>query len=97
MMEIGKAKIRAKSSVTRAGFGPFLPRFAGCGRIGDVNLSHYLTMDPHMLIGLVNTELRNHCDSLEDLVKTHNLDPEKLIKVLEKAGYVYHPEQNQFR
>lgn len=62
-----------------------------------MNLSHYLTMDPHLLLGLLNTELRNHCESLEDLVKTHNLDPELLIEKMATAGYIYHPEQNQFR
>jgi hypothetical protein len=62
-----------------------------------MNLSHYLTMDPHLLLGLLNTELRNHCDSLDDLVKTHNLDPERLIEIMTAAGYDYHPEQNQFR
>ncbi|HVJ47210.1 MAG TPA: DUF4250 domain-containing protein [Luteolibacter sp.] len=54
-------------------------------------------MDPHLLLGLVNTELRNHCDSLDDLVKTHDLDPDELTGRLEKAGYVYQPAQNQFR
>jgi len=62
-----------------------------------MDLSNYLQMDPHLLIGLVNTELRNHCDSLDDLVKTHDLDPEALIDKLEKADYVYQPAQNQFR
>jgi hypothetical protein len=62
-----------------------------------MNLSHYLAMDPHLLLGLLNTELRNHCESLEDLVKTHNLDPQALIDKMAATGYVYHPEQNQFR
>lgn len=63
----------------------------------SMNLSHYLTMDPHLLLGLINTELRNHCESLDDLVKTHNLDLERLIEKMAAADYVYHPEQNQFR
>lgn len=54
-------------------------------------------MDPHLLVGLVNTELRNHCDSLEDLVKTHNLDQLLLEQKLAAADYIYRPEQNQFR
>jgi len=54
-------------------------------------------MDPHLLLGLVNTELRNHCDSLEDLVKTHHLDKSAFVDKLGAAGYVYQPEQNQFR
>lgn len=54
-------------------------------------------MDPHLLYGLVNTELRNHCESLEDLVKTHDLDEEVLLGRLGEAGYVYRPELRQFR
>ncbi len=54
-------------------------------------------MDPHLLVGLVNTELRNHCDSLDDLVKTHNLDEEALRQKLAEADYEYRAERNQFR
>lgn len=54
-------------------------------------------MDPHLLLGLLNTELRNHCDSLDDLVKTHDLDAEALTAKMAAAGYIYQPEQNQFR
>ena len=43
-------------------------------------------MDPHLLVGLVNTELRNHCDSLEDLVKTHGLEHESLVEKLQSAN-----------
>lgn len=62
-----------------------------------MNLSNYLKMDPHLLVGLLNTELRNHCDSLDDLVKTHDLDPVALVAKMAAAGYIYQAEQNQFR
>ena len=62
-----------------------------------VDLSTYLRMDPHFLLGLLNTELRNHCDSLDDLVKTHGLDAKKLVEKMAKAGYDYVAAQNQFR
>ena len=62
-----------------------------------MNLSNYLQMDPHLLLGLINTELRNHCHSLEDLVKTHYLSMAELVGKLAVAGYIYQPEQNQFR
>lgn len=62
-----------------------------------MDLSKFLKMDPHLLVGLLNTELRNHCESLDDLVKTHNLDPELLIVKMTAAEYIYQPEQNQFR
>jgi hypothetical protein len=62
-----------------------------------MDLSNYLSMDPHLLVGLLNTELRNHCDSLDDLVKTHDLDPKLLIDLMAASGYLYRSEQNQFR
>ena len=50
-----------------------------------------------MLVGLVNTELRNNSESLQDLVKTHHLDEDLLVARLAAAGYLYQPDQNQFR
>ena len=54
-------------------------------------------MDPHLLVGLVNTELRNHASSLEDLCRTHDLEEKELQARLSKAGYEWRPEQKQFR
>ena len=62
-----------------------------------VDLSNYLQMDANLLLGLLNTELRNHCESLDDLVKTHDLDEESLVAKMAKSGYTYQSEQNQFR
>jgi Domain of unknown function (DUF4250) len=62
-----------------------------------MNLTHFSDMDPHLLVGLLNTELRNHCESLDDLVKTHALDADQLIQKMAEADYIYQPEQNQFR
>ena len=54
-------------------------------------------MDPHLLVGLLNTELRNHAESLDDLAKTHGLPLEGLVLRMEAAGYSYRKEQRQFR
>jgi len=62
-----------------------------------MDFSKWKNMDPHLLVGLVNTELRNHSESLDDLVKTHDLPEDDLIRKLEEAGYGYRAEQNQFR
>lgn len=62
-----------------------------------MNLQNFQQMDPHLLVGLVNTELRNHAESLEDLVKTHALDEEALRERLAKGGYEYQAAQKQFR
>jgi len=59
--------------------------------------TQFESIDPHLLVGLVNTELRNHADSLEDLCATHDLDPAALLARLSSADYHYRPEQNQFR
>ncbi len=67
------------------------------GQIPGMDFSKYLEMEPHLLVGLVNTEMRNHSDSLEDLVKTHGISEEALMKKLSDAGYEYRCEQKQFR
>ena len=54
-------------------------------------------MDPHLLVGLVNTELRNHSNSLDDLCRTHEVDAASLQARLASADYHYQKEQNQFR
>lgn len=67
-------------------------------KIGAVmKLDRYETMDVHLLFGLVNTELRNHAESLHDLCRTHDLDEEKLCTRLATADYEYVAELNQFR
>lgn len=62
-----------------------------------MDLSNYLNMDPNLLVGLVNTELRNQSESLDDLVKTHHLEIDALVSRLAEVGYDYMPEQRQFR
>lgn len=62
-----------------------------------MDFSGYLGMDPHLLVGLVNTELRNQSESLEDFLKTHDLNAADLLKKLGDAGYDFMAEQKQFR
>lgn len=62
-----------------------------------MNLSNYQAMDPHLLVGLINTELRNHAADLADLCKTHHLEEELLKERLLKGGYQWMPAQGQFR
>ncbi|MFT6179004.1 MAG: hypothetical protein ACJA16_004674 [Akkermansiaceae bacterium] len=63
----------------------------------EMNLKTFGTMDPHLLVGLVNTELRNNASSLDDLCKTHGLDQAKLIERLGGADYRFSEEAGQFR
>ena len=81
----------------RAGLCLCLKNFLKTPTSAAVDLSSYILMDPHLLVGLVNTELRNHCRSLDDLVKTHHLSERNLVDKLAAADYIYQTEQNQFR
>ncbi len=62
-----------------------------------MNLKSFETMDPHLLVGLVNTELRNNANSLDDLCKTHGVDEEALVDRLAGADYHFSEESGQFR
>lgn len=62
-----------------------------------MNLATYKTMDPHLLVGLINTELRNHAVDLDDLSKTHSIDLEALSQRLREGGYHYHEATKSFR
>ncbi|MDA7882259.1 DUF4250 domain-containing protein [Akkermansiaceae bacterium] len=62
-----------------------------------MNLKTFATMDPHLLVGLVNTELRNNAKSLSDLCKTHGLDEAILKERLAEADFHYSEGIKQFR
>jgi len=62
-----------------------------------MKLTNYLTMDINLLPGLINTALRNDCESLADLVARHDMDEDLLRRRLASAGFVYQEELNQFR
>lgn len=62
-----------------------------------MKLSQFQTLDPNLLPGLINTALRNDFESLDDLVKTHDIEKEKLVTRLLEIGYEYQPEINQVR
>lgn len=62
-----------------------------------MKLQSFEAMDPHLLVGLVNTELRNNARSLDDLCKTHGIEEEALKRKLAGADYHYLAETKQFR
>ena len=62
-----------------------------------MDLDNYQTMDPHLLYGVINTILRNHCEDLEDLCHVHSIDRNLLEKRLLDSGYEYNADLNQFR
>ena len=56
-----------------------------------------LPQDPFMLYSVVNARLRDTYADLEAFCADHDTTPEALCAALEKAGFTYHPELNQFR
>lgn len=55
------------------------------------------TMDPDLLVGIVNTALRNHYTTLQELCRANSVDQEALLKRLAEGDYEYLKEQNRFR
>ncbi|MEM7697235.1 MAG: DUF4250 domain-containing protein [Verrucomicrobiota bacterium] len=62
-----------------------------------MTLSHFEKLDPNLLVGLVNTALRNDCEDLEDLARTHDIDRDRLESRLAEVGFSYVEETRSFR
>lgn len=52
--------------------------------------------DPVMRLSYVNTQLRDHYSSLEDLCKSLDVNQDELIASLERINYFYKEDVNQF-
>ncbi|WP_347254638.1 DUF4250 domain-containing protein [Leminorella grimontii] len=59
-------------------------------------LTRFSTMDPNMLLSIVNMKLRDEFDSLEELARSYDIDADALYEKLLDAGYRYQPSNNQF-
>ncbi len=59
--------------------------------------TNFERIDPHLLLGIVNTALRNDYESLQDLCLSHDIDPEKLRHHLARGDYEYLESAAQFR
>ena len=55
------------------------------------------TMDPNILLSLVNTKLRDSYSSLELLCDYMDIEKHKIIEKLKTIGYDYDESQNQFK
>ena len=62
-----------------------------------MRLTHIGSIDPYLLLGLVNTALRNDADDLADLIATHDIDETELRARLLAIRYDYDPTVRQFR
>lgn len=58
--------------------------------------SKYLIMDVNIAYSMLNMRLRDKYSSLADLCEDEDIDIEELLKEMEKKGYVYNQETNQF-
>lgn len=56
-----------------------------------------MTMDPNILVSIVNMKLRDNYSSLDILCDDMDLSKEALKERLKKADYTYNKESNQFK
>ena len=57
----------------------------------------YIPSDPDMLLSLINTKLRDEYSSLDDLCDSLDIEKDRILEILEPAGYKYDESQNQFK
>ncbi|MCQ1058548.1 DUF4250 domain-containing protein [Photobacterium sp. DNB23_23_1] len=62
-----------------------------------MNLNNFDSMDPIMLMSIVNMKIRDEFGDLDALVKFYDIDKEKLVTKLASAGFDYLPDAKQFR
>lgn len=61
------------------------------------SLSRFESLPGPMLVSLVNTQLRDHFASLQELALYHDIAADALSRHLERAGFIYVEAQNQFK
>lgn len=57
----------------------------------------YIPQDPEMLYSMINMKLRDSYDSFGSLCEDEDIDEQMVESILNKAGYFYNKEINQFR
>ena len=55
-----------------------------------------LPTDPVMLLSVVNTQLRDHYPTLDELTSAYMVEKQDLIDRLASINYAYDADQNQF-
>lgn len=56
-----------------------------------------LPKDPAILLSYINTQLRDHYASLDELCRSMDVHKHDIAIVLSEIGCIYEPSQNQFR
>lgn len=55
-----------------------------------------LPQDPIILLGILNTKLRDYYRSLDALCEDMHIDKIDILKRMKDAGFEYSPENNKF-
>lgn len=55
-----------------------------------------LPQDPVILLGVINTKLRDFYPSLDALCNDLDISKNELVEKLSSIGYIYKEERNQF-
>ena len=63
----------------------------------DINKNKLSTMDPNILLSIVNMKLRDQYSSLKDLCQAYDIDEYLLSHRLDILGYEYDCAENQFK
>ncbi len=56
-----------------------------------------MVKDPNILFSLINTKLRDNYSSLEELCDDLDYNRDEINEILNKAGFHYDKEMNQFK
>ena len=62
-----------------------------------MGLDNYKTMDPYMLLSIINLKLRDYYSNLDSLCDDLNIDRKELEEVLRKKDLEYVESLNQFK
>lgn len=62
-----------------------------------MDLSRFHIMDSHILLSIVNEQLRIECENLDDLVGQFDIPRDGLEQKLSSIGYQYDFLTNQFK
>lgn len=62
-----------------------------------MNNEEIKSMDPNILVSIVNLKLRDFYSNLNILCEDMDIDKDLLIKKLSDSGYEYRSESNQFK
>lgn len=59
-------------------------------------MAENLPKDPVILLSYINTQLRDHYGSLQELCKAYNIEEQEIVEPLSEIDYAYDTAVNQF-